>query len=92
MGTPAFRILRVVQRFDWISSMEITDVLGIPSTSVDKCAHNNFSVSLSRLSRKGFLRRRRSLEWMEYQITNLGRARIENWQRAAIEDKRSIAV
>lgn len=87
----AFRILRTVQRFDWVSSMEITDALGIPVSAADPREHNRFSVSLSRLFRKGYLRRRDILEWCEYQITQRGLARIETSERSVVENKRSIA-
>lgn len=85
-----FRILRAVQRFDWVSSIELIEVLAIPSVTIHRQLHNNYSVQLSRLNRKKFLRRRHILEWMEYQITALGLARIESWERAAVETKASI--
>lgn len=87
----SFRILRCVQRFDWVSSIEICDALGIPGAALHRQLHNNYSVSLSRLYRKGFLRRRHVLEWHEYQITSKGLARIESCERAVVENKRSIA-
>lgn len=87
----AFRILRAIQRFDWINSMELSDLLAIPSVTVDRRARNAYSVALSRLARNRFLSRRLLDEWIEYRITPLGRARIENWTRAAVEEKRSIA-
>lgn len=87
----AFRILRCVARHDWISSMEICDQLGIAGTSGDRRPHNNYSVRLSKLRRDGFLERRHVLELPEYRITDLGRARLENWLRCAVEQKASIA-
>lgn len=88
---PSFRILRIVQRFDWVTSGDVRELLGIAGVADDRTAHNNFSVRISFLTRTGFLRRRHLLEFVEYQITDLGRARIENWTRAAIEQKGSIA-
>ena len=87
----AFRILRCVQRHDWISSLDIREQLGIAGVS-DRLELNNYSVRLSRLRRDGFLERRDVLEFPEYRITNLGRARIENWLRCAVEKKASIAI
>lgn len=87
----AFRILRTVQRFDWISSVDLSEVLGIPSCTADRVLRNNYSVMLSRLARKKFLRRRYEHPNTEYQITRLGLSRIENLERAAVEAKESIA-
>lgn len=70
------RILRAVRRFDWITSMDLAEVLAIPAVAADRTAHNNYSVALSRLARTGYLRRRREAGMTWYQITPLGRRRI----------------
>lgn len=78
------RILRAARHFDWISSFDLSAVLEIPSQLVDRRAQNAYSVAIGRLYRGGFLRRRRGAEWYEYQVTDLGLARIENARRAAL--------
>lgn len=84
-----FRILRVVQRFDWINSIDIADILGIPGVTVDRCARNAYAVTLRRLTMWNYLRRRHLLEWHEYQITRTGRGWIERRERMVIKDLRT---
>lgn len=87
----SYRILRAVRRFDWISSVDLSELLCIPAVSTDHRARNAFSVSLSRLARGGCLRRRLQHPWTEYRITARGLARIESVVRSAVEAKGSIA-
>lgn len=87
----SFRILRTVNRFDWVTSGDVADLMGVPMSIVDPVAHNTFSVRISYLTKHGFMRRRHIMEFPEYQITDLGRARIEILTRASFEAKASIA-
>lgn len=87
----AYRILRAVRRFDWVSPWELAEALVIPSSTVDARAQNAFSVVLSRLARSGYLKRRHVLETAEYKITRKGLARIDRVIRAAFETRRSLA-
>ncbi len=87
----SYRILRAVRRFDWISSVDLSELLCIPPASTDRNARNAFSVSLSRLARGGCLRRRFAHPFTEYQIAARGLARIEQTMRSAVEAKRSLA-
>lgn len=86
----SFRILRTIQRFDWLTTTELREVMGIPGLE-DVTANNTFAKRISVMTADGFLRRRIVSEFAEYQITKLGRARIASWINAAIEQKPSIA-
>lgn len=86
----SFRILRAVSRFDWISTTELREVLGV--AGLESVTENNtFAKRISVLTADGFLKRRHVLELAEYQITELGHRRIASWTNAAIEQKPSIA-
>ena len=86
----SFRILRTLARFDWLTTTEMRELMGIAGLE-NKTENNTFAKRVSVLARDGFLRRRDTMEMPEYQITNLGRSRIDNWMQAAVENKRSIA-
>lgn len=86
----SFRILRAISRFDWLTTTELREVMGVPGLE-DVTANNTFSKRISVLARDGFLRRRSIMEQPEYQITKLGRARIASWINASVEAKASIA-
>lgn len=88
------RILRMLRRFGWVSSSDISDFLGIPSTIEDPTEQNNYSVTLSRLCREGYIEAKMVIcrpvrkgysrrhtgfhQWKEYRISPLGIARL-NW-------------
>jgi hypothetical protein len=54
------RILRTLRRFESASSMELSDVLQIASDSNDPVGRNNYSVTLSRLCRDGYVRAKKT--------------------------------
>lgn len=89
-GAMTYRILRAIRRFDWINSVDLSELLEIPSSTTDLHARNTYSVALSRLARNGSLQRRYKPPLTEYRITARGLARIEHTLRSAVEDKRSI--
>lgn len=71
MHESALAILRAAHRFDWISSGNLRESLGIPNWIEDRKRYDRFTAMMCRMTRSGYLRSRQR-EFLEYQITELG--------------------
>lgn len=70
---PRVRILRALRRFDWITAIDLADVLDLPT---EKGARDSFASMLGRLVRIGQVERR-GVRPFDYRITKEGRADLE---------------